>query len=102
LLAAIFTLNSSIQRPFTAYAVIIMPGGKMLNASNLSSALRPVVTDMPGLSAPFVSHFLSTKIPRNWPPSTYYEVVVAFFDPGKPITGRGDAFLDVSTGFTIQ
>ena len=101
LLTAIFKLDSSIQRSFTAYAVIIMPGGKMLNAGNLSSALGPVATNMPGLNAPFSSQFMSSKIPKKWQKGSY-EVLVAFFDPLKPITARGDAFLQVSAKFTIQ
>jgi len=44
---------------------------------------------------------LSTNIPTGAPKGSY-EMVVAFFDPSKPITGRGDAFLDVSSHFIIQ
>jgi hypothetical protein len=29
-------------------------------------------------------------------------MVAAFFDPRRPIRGRGDAFLDVSAIFTIE
>ena len=55
----------------------------------------------PGLAIPFSNRFMSAKIPKKWPKGGY-EAVVAFFGPNKPITGRADAFLDVSAKFTIQ
>jgi hypothetical protein len=94
-------LSESIERPFTAYAVIILPNGSMLNARTLDTPLRPVVTNIPSLSAPFQFPLLSTTIPPG-APKGIYEIVAAFFDPTKPITGRGDAFLDVSATFAIE
>jgi hypothetical protein len=44
---------------------------------------------------------MSAKIPKKWPKGSY-EAVVTFFNPSKPITGRADAFLDVSAKFTIR
>jgi hypothetical protein len=83
------------------FAVLIRPDGVMVNASDLKTSLRPLVVNYPGLAMTFSYPFLSAKIPTKWPKGSY-EAVVAFFDPSKPITGRGDVFLDVSAKFTIQ
>jgi hypothetical protein len=98
---ATFKLNESIARPFTAFAVIILPSGAMLNAITLDSSLKPVATGVSGLKVPFSYPLLSINIPFDAPKGTY-ELVVAFFDSAKPVTGRFDAFLDVSKTFTIQ
>ncbi len=97
---ATFQLNESIERPFTAFAVVILPNGGMLNALTLDSPLKPVVTNIPRLSATFTYQLIATNIP-NGEPSGNYEVVVAFFDPGIPITGIDDAFLTASGPFSI-
>jgi hypothetical protein len=73
----------------------------MVNASDLKTSLRPLVVNYPGLAMPFSYPFLSAKIPKKWPKGSY-EAVVAFFDPAKPITGRADAFLDVSARFSVN
>jgi len=96
-----FVLDNAIARPFTVFAVLIRPDGMMVNASDLKSSLRPLVVNYPGLGMPFSYPFMSARIPKKWPKGGY-EAVVAFFDPSKPITGRGDAFLDVSAKFTIR
>ncbi len=98
---AIFRLNQSIERPLTAYAVIILPNGRKLNALTLSPALKPVATGLPRLNAPFSSLLLQTVIPPGAPLGDY-EVVVAFFDPLKPIRCREDAFLEASASFTVR
>jgi hypothetical protein len=72
----------------------------MVNASDLKTALRPLVVNYPGLEMPFSYSFMSVKIPKKWPKGSY-EAVTAFFDPSKPITGRGDAFLDASARFSV-
>ncbi len=96
-----FVLDIAIDTPFTVYAVLIGPDGVMVNASDLKTSLMPLVVNYPGLAMPFSYPFLSAKIPTKWPKGQY-EAVVAFFDPSKPITERQDAFLNVSTKFTIQ
>jgi len=78
-----------------------MPNGSMLDAITLSPALKPVASNVPGLAAPFTYTLLSTRIPTGAPVGAY-EIVTVFFDPSKPITGRGDAFLDVSRRFSIR
>ena len=98
---ATFKLNESITRRFTAYAVFFLPNGRMFNAVPLSSKKTPVVKNMARLNAPFTRILVSTKLPENAPKGNY-ELIVAFFDPSKPVTRRGDAFLDVSAKFTIQ
>jgi hypothetical protein len=99
-LMATFKLNESITRRFTTFAVLILPKGQMLNALTLDRPVRPVAA-MSGLTAPFTHPLISGIIPGNVPKGEY-ELVVAFFDPTKLITGRADAFLDVSAKFTIQ
>jgi len=97
---AIFILHEPIERPFTAFAVIIIPGGKMLNIRTLSAPLAPVVTNGRRLAPPLSYPLLSTTIPRGAPGGDY-EVVTLFFDPDRPIRSRADAFLEASAHFTI-
>jgi outer membrane protein assembly factor BamB len=98
---ATFKINELIERLFTAYAVLIMPGGKMMNALTLDTPLKPVASNVNGLPAGFTYPLLSVNIPPG-APKREYELVAAFFDPTKPIHSRADAFLDVSAKFTIQ
>jgi hypothetical protein len=103
-LAATFQLNESIQRPFTAFAVVILPGRAMLNALTLDTPLMPVATNVPGLTIagePFTFPLINATVPAGAPPGGY-EIVVAFFTPGVPITGRGDAFLEAGAPFTVE
>ena len=99
-LTATFQLNSSIERAFTAYAVVILPNNSMLNALTLDTPLKPVVTNMSSLTAPFTYQLISTTIPGGAPAGDY-EVVTAFFDPAQAITGRSDAFLEARGHFTV-
>jgi len=73
----------------------------MLNAKTLDSPVKPVASNMPRLGAPFRYGLLAMFIPSGAPKGKY-ELVVAFFDPTKPIHSRADAFLDVSAKFIIQ
>jgi hypothetical protein len=101
---ATFQLNESITRPFTAYAVVVLPNGSMLNALTLDRPLEPVATNVPRLTVtdgPFTYPLINTLIPGGAPLGNY-EVVAAFFDPTKPITGRADAFLEASGPFSIK
>ena len=98
---AIFKLNQSIERPFTAFAVVIMPNGVMLNALTLDRPLQAVVTNMPRLDATDSYPLIDLIIPAGAPLGNY-EVVAAFFDPARPITGRADAFLEASGPFSIH
>jgi hypothetical protein len=93
-------LHESIECPFTAFAVIIMPDGKMLNARTLDAPLRPVAKNVNKLSAPFSYLLLSTTVPKGAPKGTY-EVVTAFFYTDVPTSSRADAFLEASASFTI-
>ncbi len=95
-----FVLNRAIESPFTVYAVVIFPDGSMRNCLGLNAPLKPVATKMTGLPAPFTYPLLSLPVPVG-APFGLYEVVVAFFDPSRPITGRQDAFLAPSGKFTI-
>jgi hypothetical protein len=94
-------LDSPITASFTAYAAVIMPDGRMRNASDLKTALRPVVVDYPGLGMPFDYRFLSIQIPKRWPKGEY-GVAAAFFDPSKPVTVRSDALLDARATFIVH
>jgi len=99
---ATFTLNQPITHPFTVYAVIIMPDGKtMLDMMTLSPKIKPVAIGVPSLPAGFSRQLLSITIPWSAPKGEY-ELLVAFFDPNTRITGRQDAFLQVSAKFIIQ
>ena len=100
-LVATFKVNEPIERLFDVYAVLIMPGGKMLNARTLNTPLKPVATKVNGLPAGFTCPILSKTIPAGAPKGEY-EIAVVFFDATKPYRGRADAFLDVSSGITIQ
>ncbi len=100
-LTATFKLNESIMWAFTAFAVIILPNGSMLNALTLDTPLTPVATNVPSLSVPFTFPLINTTISAGAPTGTY-ELLVAFFDPTRPITGRYDAFLVGSKTFSIQ
>lgn len=99
-LTAEFVLRRDIARPFAAYAVIILPDGSMLDATTLG-AVKPIVSFMPALAAPFTYSLISRPIPPGAPPGRY-EIVAAFFDPYIPVTGRGDAFLEVAAPFGIR
>jgi hypothetical protein len=99
-LSATFKLNSTITQPFTVFSVIIMPGGSMLDTMTLGPNIKPLASNVPSLAAPFTYPLISLNLPAG-APLGQYEVVVAFFDPSKPITGRQDAFLDVSGKFEI-
>jgi len=99
-LEARFLLHKTIDRSFTAFAVVILPDGTMLNLLTLKPKLAAVVENMPGLAAPFDFRLLASVVPVSVQ-SGDYEIVVAFFDPQKPITRREDAFLDVSAHFAV-
>jgi hypothetical protein len=100
-LQATFRLNESITRPFTAFAVVILPNASMLDVLTLGPRIKPVASNVPGLTAPFSYPLLNLSIPQGAPAGNY-EVMAAFFDPSQPITGRQDAFLEASSEFTIQ
>jgi outer membrane protein assembly factor BamB len=95
-----FVLHESIEHPFTVFAVIILPGGKMLNALTLDTPLRPVAKNVGRLQAPFSCRLLSTTVPKGAPKGVY-EVVTAFFYTGTVIRSRAEAFLEASAAFTI-
>lgn len=99
--SASFRLNQSITQPFTAFAVVILPDGStMLDALTLGPNVKPVASNVPRLNLPFSYPLISLNLPTG-APLGQYEVVAAFFDPSKPITGRADAFLDVNAKFEI-
>ena len=101
-LTATFKLNEPIERLFNVYAVVILPDGKtMLGVMTLIPKIKPVATRVPGLPAGFSRQLLSISVPPGAPKGEY-ELLVAFFDPDTKITGRQDAFLQVSAKFTIQ
>jgi gingipain R len=98
---ATFELLQSIDRPFCAYAAVLLPDGSMRDAVTLGTALRPVAPFMPALGAPFSCPVLSATVPGA-APAGGYEVVVAFFDAFGDVRGRSDAFLDVSGRFAVR
>jgi len=101
-LTATFRVNEAIERLFNVYAVIILPDGKtMLDMMTFDSKIKPVATKVSGLPAGFSRQILSVNVPPGAPKGKY-ELLVAFFDPNTRITGRQDAFLQVSAKFTIQ
>lgn len=100
LLQATFHLNESITRPFKAYAVLVLPDGKMMNALGLNRPLKPVVANAPGLDARFDYPLINKNIPNNAPLGRY-EVLAAFFDPAKPVTGKNDAFMLAGSAFNL-
>ncbi|MEJ2745665.1 MAG: hypothetical protein P8123_08300 [bacterium] len=95
-----FMLREPIEHPFTAFAVIIMPNGKMLNALTLDTPVRPVAKNVSKLPAPFSYQLLSATVPPG-APKGIYEVVTAFFCADKSISSSADSFLETSASFTI-
>jgi len=93
--------HTRVAKAFTAYAVIIMPGGALIDARTLSSYLEPVAKDCPGLPDGFRYPLLSHVVPQN-APSGVYELVVALFDSGKPINHRSNAFLEIRASLVIE
>jgi hypothetical protein len=73
----------------------------MLNVLTLDTPLRPVAINVSSLSSGFSATLLNTTIPAGAPPGEY-EIEVIFSDAVAPITGRSEAFLDISSTFTIQ
>jgi len=102
-LSAVFRTNQPISQPFTAYAVVIFPdGATMVNVLDFSTALKPVASDVQGLPAGFEYTLINNLvIPGTIPPGRY-EIVAAFFTPGRPITSRDDAFYQASVFVTVQ
>lgn len=100
-ITATFVANEAINQAFTAFAVIILPSGSMLNAIGLNTPLAPVATNVQSLPAGFSYPLLNTSISQGAPLGNYV-IVAAFFDPTVPITGRSDAFLEASAPFEIQ
>jgi subtilisin family serine protease len=99
-LTADFVLRRSIARPFAAYAVFILPDGSMCDAVTLGP-VKPLVTFMPALGAPFIYRLVSVAVPPGAPKGPYW-IVAAFFDPHVPVMGRQDAFLEAASPFTVQ
>jgi hypothetical protein len=95
-----FMLREPVDCPFTAFAVIIMPDGEMINALTLDTPLRPVAKNVSKLPAPFSYLLLSATVPPGAPKGVY-ELVTAFFYVDKTICSRADAFLETSASFTI-
>jgi hypothetical protein len=89
-----------IERPFTAFAVIVLPSGKMINALTLDTPIRPVAKNVNRLPSPYSHLLTSTTVPKGTPNGTY-EARVAFFDPSEPIKTPDDAFLEASATLTI-
>ena len=98
---ATFKLNRSIERPFTAYAVVVMPDGFMLDALTLGPEIVPVAENVPRLDAPFTYPLLSLNIPAGAPLGGY-QVMAGFFAPGQSVTKPEDAFLLATSPFTIK
>ena len=86
LFESVFFLYQSITRRFTAYAVIQMPDGLLLDVRTLSTRVEPVAVDMPGLEANpmFVYPLLTVQVPAG-APLGLYTIMVGFFDPNVPI-----------------
>jgi hypothetical protein len=101
MVTGVFVLDSPVAVPFTAYAAVVLPDGRMVNAADLKPRLQPVVVNHPGLGMPFRHRFLAGKIPKRCPGGEY-AAVAALFDPSMPITGRNDAFLDASARFEVR
>jgi hypothetical protein len=98
---ATFRLNRSVERLFTAYAVVVMPDGFMLDALTLGPELVPVAENVPRLDAPYTYPLMNLNIPAGAPTGNY-RVMAGFFTPGQPITGPQDAFLLATTPFTVR
>ncbi len=99
-LTADFVLRRTIAQPFAAYAVFILPDGSMRDAVTLGP-VKPLVTFMPALGAPFSHRLVSVAVPPGAPKGPYW-IVAALFDPCTPVTGRQDAFLEAASPFTVQ
>lgn len=99
-LISTFKANEPIARPFTAFAVVILPDGTMLDAKTLTTDLQPVASNVPRLDPGFETIILETPIPPGAPAGAY-EIVGLFFDPAKRIEGRTDAFLDAGARFKV-
>jgi hypothetical protein len=98
---ATFKLNRSIERPFTAYAVVVMPDGFMLDALTLGTEIVPVAENVPRLDASYTYPLMSLNIPQAAPTGDY-SVMAGFFTPGQPVTKPEDAFLLATSPFTIR
>ena len=99
-LTAEFILNAPIGQPFAAYAVFVLADGSMVNAVTLGP-VKPLVSFMPALGAPFTSTLFSGAVPAGAPKGGY-EIVAAFFNPFAPVTRRGDAFMEAAARFEIK
>ena len=97
----VFILSELINRSFTAFSVIYMPNGALLNTLTLSPEIQAVATNVPGFAEGFSYPLLAVVVPDGAPLGEY-ELVVAFFDPTRPITGTGDAFFIVSKPFSVR
>lgn len=101
-LVATFKVNEPIETMFDVYVVLVIPpNGKMLNTMTLNTPLKPVARKVKRLPAGFTYQLMSKTIPPGAPKGEY-EIAVVFFDATKPYHGRTDAFLDVSSKFTID
>lgn len=100
-LRAVFKLNDSVERRFTAYAAVITPGGEMLDAITLGPSLRPVASGVERLPAPFEFTILSMQVPEGAPPGEY-GILAAFFDAAGRISDKSDAFLTADASFTLH
>ncbi|MEJ2745977.1 MAG: PQQ-binding-like beta-propeller repeat protein [bacterium] len=96
----LFMLHESIENPFTAYAVIIMPGGKMLNALTLDTPVKPVAENVGRLRAPFSYMLLSRTVPQGVPKGDY-EVVTKFFYTNMSIRSSTNSLTPARASFTI-
>ena len=76
------------------------PVATMIDVRTLSTSISPLGTNINGLSAPFVYPMTLPRIPADAPVGNYI-IMMGFFDPNRPITGPGDAFLLVQTPFSI-
>jgi hypothetical protein len=97
---ASFVLDSPINRPFTAYAAVVLPDRSMLDAVTLMPDIRPVAPFMPALGAPFSWAIMGRAVPGGAQPGPY-EIVAAFFDPGTAAERRS-AFMEASASFRIR
>ena len=93
-----FRLNRSVERLFTAYAVVVLPDKSMLNCLTLGPEIVPVASNGPRLD-PMTYPLMDLEVPAGIPGS--YEVMAGFFDPSQPITKPEDAFLLARSPFTI-
>jgi hypothetical protein len=101
-LSAVLEVDEPITREFTAFAALILPNGGKVTLPKLTPGLRPVVTRMPGLTAPFSLRLLSgVRIPVK-APSGWYEIAVCFFDATRPFRSRSDAFSEASVRFKVE